>query len=224
MASTGFAGFPAAAFDFFARLELDNSKAFFTANKSVYDEAVKQPFAALSDAIERRYGALHVFRPYRDVRFSKDKTPYKTAAGAVTESQGGSSYFVQVSAEGLFVGCGMYHMAGDQLERYRGALDDGRVGGAITKIAEALRAKGYDISAMESLKTAPRGYPKDHVRIELLRMKGLTTGRSFPVARWLSTPKALERVTAVWDDAKPMNAWLERNVGPSTLAPPEPDF
>ena len=92
---------------------------------------MKQPFGALSDAIERRYGMLRLFRPYRDVRFSKDKTPYKTAAAAATESQGGSSYYVQVSAEGLFVGCGMYHMAGDQLERYRGALDDARTGRAI---------------------------------------------------------------------------------------------
>ena len=86
-----FAGFPTAAFDFFARLELDNSKSFWTENKSVYDETIKESFAELSDAIERRYGRLHVFRPYRDVRFAKDKTPYKTAAGAVTESQGGAT-------------------------------------------------------------------------------------------------------------------------------------
>ncbi len=220
----GFTGFPPAAFDFYARLELDNSKAFWAANKPVYVEAVQDPFAALSDAIARRYGSLHLFRPYRDVRFSKDKAPYKTAAGAVTEGQGGTTYYVQVSAEGLFVGCGMYHMATDQLERYRAALDDARKGGAVARAVDSLRGRGHEIGAMESLKTAPRGYPKDHPRIELLRMKGLTTGRSFPVARWMNTAKAVDRITAVWDDAKPLNAWLERNVGPSTLPPPEPDF
>jgi uncharacterized protein (TIGR02453 family) len=219
-----FGGFPAAAFDFYERLELDNSKAFWTANKSVYDDAIKQPFAALSDDVAKQYGALRLFRPYRDVRFSKDKAPYKTAAGAVTESQGGASYYLQVSSDGLFMGCGMYHMASDQLERFRAALDNDRTGAAIEKVVAALRKGGYDIGAMESLKTAPRGYPKDHPRIELLRQKGLTMGRAFPVAKWMSTAKALERIRTVWDDAKPMNTWLERNVGPSELAPDEPDF
>jgi len=219
-----FGGFPAAAFDFYARLELDNSKTFWAANKSVYDEAIKQPFAELSDAISKRYGTLRLFRPYRDVRFAKDKSPYNTAAGAATESQGGAAYYVQVSSEGLFVGCGMYHMASDQLDRFRAALDDDRKGGAIDKVVGALRAGGYEINAMESLKTAPRGYPKDHPRIDLLRLKGLTVGRAFPVAKWMSTPKALDRVETVWNDAKPMSAWLERHVGPSELAPDEPDY
>jgi uncharacterized protein (TIGR02453 family) len=218
-----FGGFPAEAFDFYARLELDNSRAFWLANKAIYDTAVKSAFADLSDAVERKYGALHLFRPHRDVRFSKDKSPYKAAAGAVNESDGGSAYYAQVSGEGLFVGCGMYAMASDQLRRWRDALDDAKRGAQITKIAAGLESKGYDIGAMESLKTAPRGYPKDHPRIELLRLKGLTMGRPFPVAKWTHTAKALDRILAVWQDAEPMNTWLERNVGPSTLAPPEPD-
>jgi len=222
MGAMAFTGFPAAAFDFYARLELENNRSFWLANKSVYDTAVKSPIAELSEAVARRYGPLHLFRPNRDVRFSKDKSPYKTAAGAVTETDGGAAYYVQVSAEGMFVGCGMYHMATDQLERWRAALD-GRAGTKIAEIVAGLRAGGYEIGAMESLKTAPRGFPKDHPRIDLLRMKGLTMGRSFPVAKWMHTAKCLDRIVAVWDDAKPMNTWLGRNVGPSTLAPPEPD-
>jgi uncharacterized protein (TIGR02453 family) len=219
-----FAGFPVEAFDFYARLELDNSRAFWLDNKQIYEHAVKRTIAELSKSVERRFGALHLFRPYRDVRFSKDKTPYKTAAGAVTESEGGSAYYVQISSEGLFVGCGMYVMASDQLERWRAALDDPRRGGAIARAVESLRSDGFEIGAMESLKTAPRGYPKDHPRIELLRMKGLTMGKSFPLAKWMHTAKAIDRVVGVWEAAKPMNAWLERTVGPSSLAPPEPDF
>ena len=99
-----FGGFPQQAFDFYAQLELDNSRSFWLANKQVYDTAVKQPFAELSDAVEARFGAMRLFRPHRDVRFSKDKSPYKTAAGAAGESEGGSAYYVQVSGEGLFVG------------------------------------------------------------------------------------------------------------------------
>jgi hypothetical protein len=72
------------------------------------------------------------------------------------------------------------------------------------------------------LKTAPRGVAKDHPRIDLLRMKGLVTAKTMPLAKWMHTAKALERITAVWDDAKPLNAWLGTHVGPSTLPPPEP--
>ena len=60
---------------------------------------MKAPFLELSDAIEREFGPLHVFRPNRDIRFSKDKTPYKTAAAAVTEGEGGAAYYVQISSE-----------------------------------------------------------------------------------------------------------------------------
>jgi uncharacterized protein (TIGR02453 family) len=221
--ASGFRGWPEAAFDFYARLELDNTRAFWLANKSVYEDAVRAPFAALSDRIESEYGRLRLFRPYRDVRFSKDKTPYKTAAGAVTEGDDGSIYYVQVSAEGLFVGSGYYHMAPDQLERWRAAVDDARSGPTIVRVVEALKKRRLDIGSMDALKTAPRGYPRDHPRVELLRMKGLTAGKSFPLARWMHTPTAAQRVVDVWSECRPMNRWLARQVGPSTLPPPEPD-
>ena len=137
-----FSGFPIAAFDFYARLELDNSRTFWMANKSVYESAVKQPFSDLSDAVEQRFGGLRLFRPYRDVRFSKDKTPYKTAAGAAGESDGGSAYYAQVSGEGLFVGCGMYSMGSDQLERFRSSIDNAKLGADIVKLVGSLRASG----------------------------------------------------------------------------------
>jgi uncharacterized protein (TIGR02453 family) len=218
-----FRGWPEAAFDFYARLELDNTKAFWQANASIYADAVKAPFEALSDLVEADYGRLRLFRPYRDVRFSKDKSPYKTAAGAVTEGPDGASYYVQVSSAGLFVGCGMYHLAADQLERWRAAVDDTTSGTAIEELVAGLRKRRFEIGAMESLKTAPRGYARDHPRVELLRMKGLTAGKSFPVARWMHTASAAPRVLEVWTDCKPMNTWLADHVGPSTLPPPEPD-
>jgi uncharacterized protein (TIGR02453 family) len=223
VSSVGFTGWPAEAFELYAGLELDNSRAYWQARRDVYDRAVRAPFDELSAAVERRFGPLHLFRPNRDIRFSKDKSPYKTAAGAVTESDGGASYYVQISATGMFAGCGMYHLATDQLERYREALDDDRSGAAIERCCAALRSKRYEIGAAASLKTAPRGYAKDHPRVELLRMKGLTTGRTFPLAKWMHTAKALERVVTVWEDARPLNRWLEAHVGPSTLPPREPD-
>jgi uncharacterized protein (TIGR02453 family) len=216
-----FRGWPAEAFAFFAGLEAANSRAYWQDNKAVYDRSVKAVFGELSAAVADRFGPLHLFRPYRDVRFSKDKTPYKTVAGAVTEGEGGASYYVQISAEGVFVGSGMYDLAADQLERYRAGVDAAATGEEIAEICARLTTSGASLGAVESLKTAPRGYPKDHPRVELLRMKGLTMGRTFPRAKWMSTAKALERVVEVWEEAGPMNRWLEANVGPSTLPPGE---
>lgn len=219
---TKFRGWPDSAFDFYARLAMNNTKTFWQANRTIYEDAVRAPFDALSDAIESEYGRLRVFRPHRDVRFSKDKSPYKTAAGAVAEGEDGAISYVQMSADGLFVGSGYYHLASDQLMRWREAVDDEKRGNAIVDIVAALVKRRLEIGAMDTLKTAPRGYPRDHPRVELLRMKGLTAGKSFPVARWMHTPSAAERIVSIWSECAPMNEWLARQVGPSTLAPPEP--
>ena len=191
---TKFRGWPEAAFDFYARLELDNTK---RSGRRIERSTTKQCASRSTrcrTSWKGRYGRLRVFRPYRDVRFSKDKSPYKTAAGAVTEGADGSIYYVQVSADGLFVGSGYYHMASDQLQRWRAAVDEETSGSAIVQVVTALRKARFEIGAMDALKTAPRGYPRDHPRVELLRMKGLTAGRSFPVARWMHTAGAAPRI------------------------------
>ncbi len=218
-----FTGWPDAALDFFAGLEADNSKPYWLAHRVTYDASVKAPFLALSEMIEKEFGPLHLFRPNRDTRFSKDKTPYKTAAAAVTESAGGASYYVQVSAEGLYAGSGYYHLASDQLERFRAAVAGERTGATLAAAVDALRAQRYDVAARESLKRAPRGFDPVHPRIDLLRMKGVHVGRTFGSPRWMHTAAAANRIVTAWRDAAPVNRWLDRNVGPSTLAPPEPD-
>ena len=142
---TTFKGWPQDALDFYAGLEGDNSKSYWQAHKPVYDECVKAPFLALSDEIEGEFGPLHVFRPNRDIRFAKDKTPYKTAAAAVTESQGGASYYVQISSEGLYVGSGYYHLMPDQLERFRAAVDDTTSGPKLAGAVDAMRKQRYEV-------------------------------------------------------------------------------
>ena len=77
-----FTGFPVAALDFYDDLEVDNTKSFWEKHKHVYEESVKAPMVALCDARRKEFGDAKVFRPYRDVRFAKDKTPYKTHQGA----------------------------------------------------------------------------------------------------------------------------------------------
>ena len=219
-----FRGWPADAFDFYRDLEADNSKAFWQANKARYEAAVKAPFEALLADLHDELGPFRMFRPYRDVRFSKDKSPYKLAAAASTEGERGTGLYVQLSAAGLHVGSGYYHMASDQLSRFRDALDDDAAGEAIVAACGSLEKAGHEIAAFEELKTAPRGYPKDHPRIALLRRKGLVAMRSFPVAGWMHTPKAEARVVEVWRQQQPMNDWLDSHVGPSQLPPDDREW
>jgi uncharacterized protein (TIGR02453 family) len=218
-----FRGWPQDALDFYAGLEADNSKTYWLAHKQTYDECVKAPFLGLSDEIEREFGPLHVFRPNRDIRFAKDKSPYKTAAAAVTESEGGAAYYVQISSEGLYVGSGYYHLASDQLERYRAAVADSKTGPKLAAAVAGLRKNRYEVASRESLQRAPRGFPPDHPRVDLLRMKGMHVGRTFGAPAWVHTSRALDRIVTAWRDAASVNRWLDKYVGPSTVAPPEPD-
>lgn len=210
-----FRGWPVEALEFFEGLEADNSKAYWQRNRETYDQAVRAPMEALLAELEDEFGPVHVFRPYRDVRFSRDKTPYKTAIGATV----GAGY-VQLDARGLAAGCGMYEMAPDQLERFRAAIADDGTGAELEELVRIVRSEGIDLMARDELKTAPRGYPKDHPRIELLRMKGLVTWREWEAGAWLGTRRAKDRIVGFWRDSAPIAAWLDANVGPSTLPDP----
>lgn len=204
-----FRGWPAEALEFYEGLAADNSKSYWQAHKTTYDECVLRPMLELLAELDAEFGAGKVFRPYRDVRFSADKSPYKTAIGA-TLARGG---YVQLSADGLAVGCGMYHLEPDELARFRDAVSDDATGRRLETIVAELRAAGVDVTARDVLKTAPRGYPKDHPRAELLRHKGLVAWKQWPVARWLGTAKAKDRVVDVLRAAGPLNDWLVKNVG-----------
>ena len=217
---TGFHGWSDNALDFYRQLETDNNRAFWLAHKDVYEREVKEPFEALNDLVVEEFGPLRVFRPNRDVRFSKDKSPYKTRCYAVTEGEGGEAYYVEVSAKGLVVATGYWMMANDQLDRYRRAVDDDDAGPALERLLADLTARGLHNEA-PGLKTAPRGYPRDHPRVALLRHKSVAVMRRFPPARWLSTPAAADRIVEVWRAAGPMNGWLAQHVGPSSEAPPD---
>ena len=217
-----FGGWPPEAFEFFEGLQADNSKAYWTAHKATYEEDVRAPLQALADEVRGEVGELRIFRPYRDVRFSKDKAPYKTGAAAAGELEGGSLVYVVLSARGLFVSSGHYRPATDQLERFRAAVAADRSGAALEAVVTSLRKAGYDIGG-QALKVAPRGFPRDHPRVELLRHKGVTAGRTFAPAKWLGTAKAKDRVLDTWRGAAPLHEWLDRHVGPSTLPPEDPD-
>jgi uncharacterized protein (TIGR02453 family) len=216
----GFSGFPAEAVTFYEGLAADNSRTYWQANKAVFERAVRQPLGELLAALDE-FGPFHVFRPNRDVRFAKDKVPYKDHAGAFGESQGGAGYYLHFGAAGMFAGSGYYHMAGDQLERFRCAVDATATGEEIDLIVSELERTGLRASAIDALKTAPRGYAKDHPRVALLRRKGLVVSREWGQAAWMRTRSVVGRVRDTWTAAAAMNAWLDAHVGPSTMPPDE---
>jgi uncharacterized protein (TIGR02453 family) len=209
-----FKGWPDTALAFYEGLEADNSKAYWLDHKEVYERDVKAPMDALLAELQAEFGEPKLFRPYRDTRFSRDKSPYKTAIAARI----GAGY-VQFSADGLFAGSGMYHMLPDQLARFRKAVDADKSGKKLEQVVATVTKSGLDVHAPEELKTAPKGYAKEHPRIDLLRMKGLVAARSWEPGAWLRTAGAKTRVVEVLRATKPLLTWLEANVGPST----EPD-
>jgi uncharacterized protein (TIGR02453 family) len=210
-----FRGWPAEAIEFFEGLEADNTKTYWQEHKPVYEKQVRAPMDELLAELEPEFGEGKVFRPYRDVRFSKDKSPYKTAIAA-TLAEGG---YVSFSADGLGAGSGLYMPATDQLERFRQAIADDRTGKQLIALVDELRGAGIEVTAHDVLKTAPRGYPKDHPRIELLRHKGLIAWKQWPVAAWMGTAKAKDRIVGFLRAAGPLNRWLDKHVGPSEFAP-----
>ncbi|MFB9741356.1 DUF2461 domain-containing protein [Pseudonocardia sulfidoxydans] len=204
-----FTGFGDGAVEFYDGLLADNSKAYWTDQRPVYEGDVRGPMLALLADLEPEFGQGKVFRPYRDVRFSKDKTPYKTHCGGYAPP-----YYVQLSSEGLMVAVGYYRMDSDQVARFRTAVDDERRGSDLQARLERARTAGLEPGG-ETLIRAPRGVAPDHPRIDLLRHKSLHLSRRWPPDDVLHERGCLDRVAEVWRTARPLAEWLADHVGPS---------
>ncbi len=209
-----FSGFPDEGLLFYEGLEADNSKTYWTRSKDAYDSCVRAPMQALVDALAAEFGAAKLFRPYRDVRFSNDKTPYKTHQGAVVnpEGRGAGAWYVQISAEGLRVAGGAWRLESDQVERFRRAVADDLQGPRLRAEVDRLTSAGWGIGG-DRLSRPPKGYDVDDARADLLRHRSLHAGRLFEYADWLHGPAALDRVRDAWRDLTTLNAWLADNVG-----------
>jgi uncharacterized protein (TIGR02453 family) len=204
-----FSGWPEEALDFYDGLAADNSKSYWTEHKAVYEDKILLPMTELTEELAPEFGEPKIFRPYRDVRFSSDKSPYKTHIGAVI---GGTGY-VQLSAEGLGAGAGMWEMGPDRLARYREAVARDDPGTELEEIIAAIEQADVTVHGHGALKSAPRGYPADHPRIALLRYKGLTAWQQWPVEPWLETAAAKDRVISFFRTTLPLCSWLTDHVG-----------
>ncbi len=207
-----FSGFPADAFAFYAELELDNSKSFWSQNKHRYEAAVTGPMQDLLAELEGEFGPGKLFRPYRDVRFSADKSPYKDHQGAYVEVGPACGYYAQLSSGGLMVGAGWYAPTPEQIARFRAAVDAGAQVPALRSAVTELEQAGWEIGG-DRLKTRPRGVSDDHPNLDLMRHRSVLVSRSFDYEQpWLATPEAGDRVREAWRSCRPLVNWLSDHV------------
>ncbi|WP_353815143.1 DUF2461 domain-containing protein [Agromyces sp. SYSU T00266] len=195
------------AFTFYAELEADNSRDWWQAHRADCERHVRLPLERLAAIAGERYGPAKVFRPNRDVRFSADKSPYKLN-GAMTAGRVGGVY-VSISAEGLHAGGGLYEPSREQLQRAREAVAaDGPAAAELDAIVRGLEGDGLELAG-PFLKTAPRGYDRDHPRIRLLRMTHFAGLGTLPPQ---ATMADLDRV---WHAVEPLLDWVASHAEPS---------
>jgi uncharacterized protein (TIGR02453 family) len=211
---TAFHGFGAGAVAWFEALERDNTREYFQATRATFDDEVRGPFELMLADLRGEFGGeVHVFRQHRDTRFSADKSPYKTRTYGLLHAAGeGNALYAEISAHGLHAAAGYWRMAGDQLARFRTAVLDDGAGPALAAAIEAVGRAGLEL-APPALKTAPRGLPRDHPRVALLRYKDVIAGRRLAPGPALATRKALEHVATTWRAARPLTGWLDEHVG-----------
>ena len=207
-----FTGFPVAALDFYDDLEVDNTKSFWEKHKRVYEESVKAPMTALCDALGKEFGDAKIFRPYRDVRFAKDKTPYKTHQGAYVGAGPACGWYVEIAARGVRTGAGFYDASSTDLARIRASIVNDLTGDQLGKILAKLTRAGFTVGG-DRLKTSPRGFDADHPRIDLLRHRSLTVTKEYGFEPIIHTPEFVDAVRADWRAARPLVEWVAARLG-----------
>ncbi|HSR25966.1 MAG TPA: DUF2461 domain-containing protein [Candidatus Eisenbacteria bacterium] len=190
---------------FFRGLELDNSKRYFEAHRRQYEQEVRRPMEELVAELEPVLGRGKLFRINRDIRFSADKSPYKTNIAAVA-----GRLYIHLDARVFFMATGAHHPGTPWLARYREAVA-GPAGAELARLVEGARAAGLSVGGNE-MKTAPRGYRPDHERIELLRWREVGVGRQFDIEPWIATRAVKDRVLETWAIMRPFADWLTENV------------
>jgi uncharacterized protein (TIGR02453 family) len=203
---------PRSSLEFLTELETNNDSDWFRANRDRYEKVLVEPGRQVAAAFAH-LGHPHFFRPYNNLRF-RPGPPLKENFAIAIGYGGGGGYYFDLSLDGLLVAAGIHNPASDQLERYRAAIDNDRLGRRFELAIRRAEAGGLEPAPPE-LKRAPKGYPIDHPRIELLRMKELTVFRRHKLGAWLHDRRCIERLRTEFDAARPFVKWLGEYVGPS---------
>lgn len=208
---------PPEALAFLRELEDNNDRDWFRANRARYDADLLAPAKALVAGALGAFGEPHFFRPYNDTRFHA-RPPIKEQLGVAIGYGATGGFYVELSLDGLLVAGGLHHVAADQLERYRAAIDDGRRAKAFERAIATAADAGLQL-AEPALKRAPRGFSPDHPRVELLRRKELTVHRRHALEPWLHEARCAEIVRTELEATRPLVAWLAKHVGPAAARP-----
>ena len=215
-----FAGFSKDAPGFFHELSVEMNRDWFLTNKERYEATWVAPMTALLDEVRAKLckayggklGAPKIMRIHRDVRFSKNKQPYKTHIGAsIATAKGHTALYLHLGVTEEFVGCGAYFFEPKQLVKWRKTIA-GKGGEPLAKLVAKLRKTGYEIGGHDDYVRVPKSYAADHPRAELLKQKGLTG--AFP-----AMPKGLLHKAGLVDwiathgkAMAPLVTWLDEHV------------
>ncbi len=225
-AAVAFAGFPKHAMGFWHELAATMSKDWFDANKQRYQDEWVTPFTALLTGIAAglapayrpaKLGPPKILRIYRDTRFAKDKSPYKTwigggvSLGGTKPNAGVAAIYMQFGIGEEFIGAGQYVFGDDEIVKWRKRVADARAGAAVQKLVDGLRDGGYKVHGSGELARVPKPYPADHPRADLLRMRGLVVGFPAIPRGLIHKPALLDWVVGQAKAAVPLAKWLHAN-------------
>jgi uncharacterized protein (TIGR02453 family) len=210
-----FRGFPLEAIEFLHELEENNDRDWFKANRARYEEHLVAPATALGEDLAE-LGRPRLFRPWNDTRF-RPGPPIKEHVGLAIGYEGAGGFYVEISLDGLLVAAGLHNPAPDQVDRLRRAVDAGRSAAALARAIGRAQDAGLELNQPDLVR-APRGYPADHPRLDLLRRRRLTVARRHEIASWLHKPSAGARIRTELEAAAPLVDWLRQHVGATQRA------
>jgi uncharacterized protein (TIGR02453 family) len=226
-AASAFTGFPRKAMQFWHELAAEMNRDWFMANKQRYETEWVEPMSALLSAASARLASSYkgvklgppkVLRIHRDVRFSRDKAPYKTwigagiALGQAKPSDGVAALYVHFGLEEEFAGVGQYVFGDETLARWRKKVADKTKGAQVARLVDGLRKAKYSLAASDTLARVPRPFDADHPRAELLKMKGLVVGFPKTPRGLIHKPEYLDWLVDHAKAAAPLAVWLYKNV------------
>jgi uncharacterized protein (TIGR02453 family) len=221
-----FEGFEPEQVQFFKQLAAIQDRDWFKENKARYVAFAEAPMKALVDALQpavkRQYKGFALapakhFRIYRDVRFSKDKSPFKTHVASMIGLEGGeeegapAALYLHFGLEDV-IAAGHWALTPAKLKRYRALVAADKTGRELQKRVDALIKDGFSLESFEALKRVPPGFPPDHPRAELLKHKGL--GLGFPtIPKSLRfSPKLANWIVERSAEAASLVTWLEKRL------------
>jgi uncharacterized protein (TIGR02453 family) len=226
--TVAFRGFDRDAMQFWHELASQMSRDWFAANKQRYQSVWVEPMLALLREIARGLAPTYkpralaepgVLRIYRDLRFARDKSPYKThiagiirLKGAAIAEAGIAVLYLHLGLDEEYVGVGCYQFDERRVARWRRAVV-GSPGRALLQIIASLRRKGYDAGPYEQYARVPRGFAPDHPRAELLKYKGLICGFPAIPAGLLHKPELARWLLGHAKATAPLVIWLRRTLG-----------